>query len=107
MLNTHIFETLPHVQSGKLRSIGITSARRVAAIPNIPTIAESGLPGYESVQWSALLAPAKMPRAITERLHKEVAAILRAPALRKRLEKNGNEGELLIAARDAHVCLGR
>lgn len=64
MLNTSIFETLPHVRSGKLRSIGITSARRVAAVPNIPTIAESGLPGYESVQWSALLAPAKTPRAI-------------------------------------------
>lgn len=88
---TSIFETLPLVQAGKLRSLGVTSARRMAVIPDVPTIAESGLRGYESVQWSGLLAPAKTPRAIIERLHKEVVAVLRTPALRERLEKDGNE----------------
>jgi tripartite-type tricarboxylate transporter receptor subunit TctC len=92
MLNaTSLFESLPHVKRGKLRVLGVTSARRSTAAPDIPTIAESGLPGYESVQWSALLAPAKTPREIIDRLHREVAAILRTPELRERLAREANE----------------
>ncbi len=88
---TSVFESLPHVRRAKLRVLGVTSARRVAAAPDIPTIAEAGLPGYESVQWSGLLAPAKTSRDIISRLHKEVVAILRAPELKERLARDANE----------------
>jgi tripartite-type tricarboxylate transporter receptor subunit TctC len=92
MLNaTSLFESLPLVRRGRLRVLGVTSARRSAAAPDIPTIAESGLPGYESVQWSALLAPAKTPREIVERLHREVVAILRTAELRERLAREAND----------------
>ena len=64
---------------------------RSQALPDIPTIAEAGLPGYEAVQWAGLLAPAGTPREIVARLHKEATAILRAPEARERLAREGNE----------------
>ena len=92
MLNaTSLFESLPQVNRSKLRVLAVTSARRASAAPNIPTVAESGLAGYEAVQWSALLAPAKTPREIIDRLHREVVAILRTPEMRERLAREANE----------------
>jgi len=92
MLNaTSLFESLPQVNRGKLRVLAVTSVRRASAAPNIPTVAESGLAGYEAVQWSALLAPAKTPREIIDRLHREVVAILRTPEMRERLAREANE----------------
>jgi tripartite-type tricarboxylate transporter receptor subunit TctC len=82
---------LSHVRSGKLRALGVGSARRVAAAPDIPTIAEAGLPGYESAQWSGLLAPAGTPQEIIARLHKETVAILRVPEATERLASDGSE----------------
>jgi tripartite-type tricarboxylate transporter receptor subunit TctC len=84
-------QSIPHVRAGRLRALGVTSASRAAAAPSIPTIAESALPGFESVQWYGLLAPAKTPRDIIDRLHREVAAILRAPDTRERLTADGAE----------------
>lgn len=84
-------QTIPYVRAGRLRALGVTTASRVAAAPEIPTIAESGLPGYESVQWFGLLAPAGTPREIIARLHKESIAILRMPENIARLAADGAE----------------
>ena len=82
---------LPHVRGGRMRALGVTSAARAPSVPDIPTIAEGGLPGYESVQWSGLLAPAGTPQDIVAALHREVVAILRTPEGRERLAKTGAE----------------
>ena len=83
--------TMPHVRSGKLRARGVTSAKRVANAPDIPTIAEEGVPGYESLQWYGLLAPAGTPREIVARLNREVVAVLRTPEISARLANDGAE----------------
>jgi len=77
--------SLPHVRGGRLKALGVTSANRVPAAPEIPTIAEAGLPGYEAVQWYGLLAPAGTPKDIIARLHKESVAILRSTEGRDKL----------------------
>ena len=82
---------MPQVRVGKLRALGVASARRVAATPELPTIAEAGVPGYESVQWSGLLAPAGTPQEIIARLYKETAAIVRNPDMKERLAADGSE----------------
>ncbi len=84
-------QSIAHVRAGRLRALGVTSANHAAAAPDIPTIQESGLPGFESVQWYGLLAPARTPPDIIDRLHKEVAAILRTPDTRDRLAGDGAE----------------
>lgn len=91
LMTNSVSTLLVHVQSGKLRALGVASARRVAAAPDIPTIAEAGLPGYESVQWSGLLAPAGTPQEIITRLHREIVAILRVPEMKQRLAADGSE----------------
>ena len=83
--------SLPHARAGRLRALGVTSAARVAIAPDIPTIAESGLPGFESVQWYGLFAPAGTPRDIIDRLHREVAPILRSAEVKNRLAADGAE----------------
>ncbi len=82
---------VPHVRAGRMRALGVTTATRLSTLPDVPTIAEAGLPGYESVQWSGLLAPAGTPREIVVQLNKEVVAILRSPDGRERLAKIGTE----------------
>ncbi|OGA42376.1 MAG: hypothetical protein A3G24_28915 [Betaproteobacteria bacterium RIFCSPLOWO2_12_FULL_62_13] len=83
--------TIGHVRAGKLRALGVTSARRVSAAPDIPAIAEAGLPGYESVNWFGLLAPAGTPQEVIARLHQEAVAVLRAPSIKERLAADGTE----------------
>jgi tripartite-type tricarboxylate transporter receptor subunit TctC len=82
---------MPHVRAGKLRALGVSSARRAAAAPDIPTIAEAGVPGYESAQWYGLFAPAGTPLEIIAWLHKEATAILRATNIKDRLAVDGLE----------------
>jgi len=82
---------VPHVRAGRMRALGVTTAARIPTLPDVPTIAEAGLPGYESVQWAGFLAPAGTPREIIAALNKEVVAILRAPEGRERLAKIGAE----------------
>jgi tripartite-type tricarboxylate transporter receptor subunit TctC len=77
--------------AGRLRALGVTSAARTAALPDISTIAEAGLPGYEAVQWSGLLAPAGTPREIVVKLHQESTAILRTAEARERLAADSAE----------------
>jgi len=83
--------SLPLVREGKLRALGVTSAKRSPAAPEIPTIAEQGLPGFEAVSWFALFAPAGTPRPIVDKLQGEVKKILAEPAIAKRLADAGLE----------------
>lgn len=82
---------MPHVRSGKLRALAVTSAARSRAAPELPTIAESGLPGYEVTAWNGVLAPAGTPAAIVERIYRETAAVLRDPEVAERYEQLGAE----------------
>jgi tripartite-type tricarboxylate transporter receptor subunit TctC len=81
----------PHVKSGRVRSIAVTSAKRSVAIPQVPTIAESGLPGFEVVGWYGVLAPARTPHPIVARLHNEFVKILQTQDIRDRLLSEGAE----------------
>jgi tripartite-type tricarboxylate transporter receptor subunit TctC len=86
-----LVQILPHIRSGKLRALGVGSARRNAALPEVPTLAEAGVPGYEANNWWGILAPAATPAAITARLRQEIAAILDSTEMRKRFEAEGGE----------------
>lgn len=79
----------PHIRTGKLRAYGVTSAKRSSSAPEIPTIAEAELPGYEAVQWFGLLAPAGTPREVITRLHGAVLQALQDPVVRKRFVEGG------------------
>ena len=91
MMTDSMSSLMPHVRPGRLRALGVSSARRAAAAPDIPTIAEAGVPGYESVQWYGLFAPAGTPQEILAWLHREAAAILRATNVKERLAADGLE----------------
>ncbi|WP_028997416.1 Bug family tripartite tricarboxylate transporter substrate binding protein [Azohydromonas australica] len=80
----------PHVESGKLRALAVTSAKRLPGLPNVPTVADT-VPGYEVVSWQAIFAPAGTPKAIQQRLHDEVNKILAQPDVKERLAKLGME----------------
>lgn len=82
---------LPQVRSGKLRGIGVGSARRSPAAPEIPTVAESGVPGFEYVTWYGLYAPANTPRELINRLHAQVVKILAEPETSQRFASQGAE----------------
>ena len=83
--------SMPQARAGKLRAIAVTSATRARAAPDLPTIAESGLPGYEFNSWYGLFAPGGTPRAVVDRLHDAVSRVLAQPAVRERLAADGNE----------------
>jgi tripartite-type tricarboxylate transporter receptor subunit TctC len=83
----------PHIKAGKVRAIATTGATRSAYLPEVPTIAESGYPGYEATNWYAYLAPAGTPKPVLERLHRELVQALRAPDVREQLDKQGIEAK--------------
>ncbi len=83
---------MPHVKSGKVKPVAVTTAKRSQAMPDLPTIAESGVKGYEASTWYGLLAPARTPQAIVTRLHGDTVKILAGPT-RQRLEVQGFEPE--------------
>jgi tripartite-type tricarboxylate transporter receptor subunit TctC len=85
--------TLPLVQAGQVRAIAVTGAQRSATMPDVPTIAESGLPGYEAVLWQAINAPAGTPAPVLARLNAETKALLREPKIAGELAKVGVEAE--------------
>jgi tripartite-type tricarboxylate transporter receptor subunit TctC len=86
-----ILSSQQHVRSGKLRALAISTPRRSALAPGLPTIAESGLPGYEFSAWFVLLAPAKTPAAVVQKMHTEVERILTLPEVRERFAQLGAE----------------
>ena len=83
--------SLPHVRAGRLRALGVTSPKRWPSVPDVPTIAEAGVPGYDHTPWNGFLAPAKTPRAIIARLNEETARILHTPETRAVFVNDGAE----------------
>jgi tripartite-type tricarboxylate transporter receptor subunit TctC len=79
----------PFIRDGRMRALGVTSLKRSPIVPAVPTIAESGVPGYESIQWYGLLAPAGTPRDIVMKLNEAVVRAVREPAIRKRFAEDG------------------
>jgi tripartite-type tricarboxylate transporter receptor subunit TctC len=92
--------TGPHANAGRLRPLAVTSGKRSPILPNVPTIAESGYPGYEASGWLGALVPAKTPPAVIERLYKEMSGILNTPATREQMQNAGVE-PILSASPDA------
>ena len=84
-----LVQMVPHVRSGKLKALGVSSAKRVPAMPEVPTIAEAGVPGYEVANWWGILAPAGTAPPVLERLYQEITAIQDSPETRKRFELEG------------------
>jgi tripartite-type tricarboxylate transporter receptor subunit TctC len=80
---------MPHVKNGRLRAIAVTSAKRSSALPDLPTIAESGVPGYEFILWYGLVAPAGVPAYIVGRLNAEIGKVLRDPGISAKLANQG------------------
>ena len=81
----------PHIQSGKLRALGVTSARRSPVLPEVPTLAEAGVPGYEVSPWFAVFAPAGTPAEVVARLNKAIVTAMRQPEVLRKLESVGAE----------------
>ncbi|MCX7197551.1 MAG: tripartite tricarboxylate transporter substrate-binding protein [Proteobacteria bacterium] len=82
---------IPQARAGKVRILAVTTARRSSTLPEVPTLAESGVPGFDMSQWVGVLGPAKLPQPIVMRLNGEIAKILALPAVRERLEQAGCE----------------
>jgi tripartite-type tricarboxylate transporter receptor subunit TctC len=79
------------VKAGKVRPLAVTTAKRSLVLPELPTLAESGLPGYETDNWYGVVVPAKTPRAVVERLNKELVHALNVPEVKDALLRNGLE----------------
>lgn len=91
MMFTTVVSAMPHVKSGKLRAVAVASAKRIAAMPNLPTVAESGVPGFDSSSWGGILFPAGTPKAIIAKMHDAVVMILAMPDVKVRLSSLGAE----------------
>ncbi len=89
LVTTSTTQVAPHIKSGRLRAIGVTSRQRSAQLPNVPTIEEAGLPGYEIVGWYSLLAPAATPRDIVMTLNKHFVQALTQPAVKANIAAEG------------------
>ncbi|HEV7803695.1 MAG TPA: tripartite tricarboxylate transporter substrate binding protein, partial [Burkholderiales bacterium] len=86
-----VIAVLPHLRAGKLRALAVTVPKRVAALPQVPTMAEAGYPAVETTVWNGVLVPARTPAAIVGRLNAEIVAILKEPAIRERFAAQGAE----------------
>lgn len=82
---------LPHVKSGRLRALGLTSAKRVPSMSDVPTLSETGLAGYEVDGWYAMLVPGKTPKAVVERIYRDVAAVIHTPEATAQIQAAGFE----------------
>lgn len=91
LLYSTVVSGMPQVNAGKLRALAVSSGKRAQVAPNVPTVAESGFPGYDVRGWYGIVAPAKTPTAIINRLNTEIVAILRSPAAAERLTSDGSE----------------
>ena len=89
MMFSNLLTTAPHVKAGRLRAIAISTAKRSQQAPDLPTIAESGIPGYDYAPWYGILAPTGTPRTIVMRLNREIGQIINAPEMKERFRKQG------------------
>jgi tripartite-type tricarboxylate transporter receptor subunit TctC len=98
-------QNIPHVRNGKLRALGVGGKNRIAALPDVPTFAEAGLPGAEATNWWGIVAPSGTPGAVLERLQKDIAAVVDSPEMQKRFQLEGAEA-LRMTPRDfgAHIA---
>jgi tripartite-type tricarboxylate transporter receptor subunit TctC len=86
-----LVQTTPHIKSGKLKPLGTGGLKRNPVLPDVPTIAEAGVPGYEAVNWWGIVAPAGTPQAIIDKLHKDIAAVQASPDVQKQFSSEGAE----------------
>ena len=82
---------IPHVRSGKLRALAVTTSKRSPDLPDVPTIAEAGVPGYEATSWFGLFAPAATPAPVLAKLHTALAKALANPEVKKKIDDQGGE----------------
>jgi tripartite-type tricarboxylate transporter receptor subunit TctC len=83
--------SVPHIKSGKIRALATTGLTRARIMPDVPTVAESGYPGFEAINWYAYVAPSRTPAEIVARLNRELVAVLNAPAVREQFDQHGVE----------------
>jgi tripartite-type tricarboxylate transporter receptor subunit TctC len=91
VLMSTLLPPLPHIKTGRLRALGVTSSKRVSSLREVPTVAEAGVPGYEVVGWYGIAAPANTPRDVINKLYSEIANILQSPETREKLAADGAE----------------
>ncbi len=83
--------TLQHIKAGKLKTLGITSAKRSSLLPDVPTIAEQGIPGYEIIQWFGVFGPPGLPKPIVDKLNTEINAIMKTPEFAEKIASQGGD----------------
>jgi tripartite-type tricarboxylate transporter receptor subunit TctC len=88
LLNSYV-ASVPHIRSGKLKPLGVSDTRRTALLPDVPTIAEAGVPGYQAANWWGIAAPAGTPQPIIAKLHREISAVLESDEVKKRFDADG------------------
>ena len=81
--------SVPQVKAGKTRALGVTTTKRLAVLPDVPTVDEAGVPGFEVIGWNGILAPAATPKPIIDKLHTEIVKVLRSPDIVERFTQNG------------------
>jgi tripartite-type tricarboxylate transporter receptor subunit TctC len=91
LMSSTLAPAMPHARNGKVRTLAVTGAKRSSAAPDIPTVAESGLPGYEAIAWQGVLAPAGTPRDVVQRLHAELVKVIAQQDARRMLAEQGYE----------------
>jgi tripartite-type tricarboxylate transporter receptor subunit TctC len=91
VLFSSLVQTTPHIRSGKLRALATGGSKRSPVFPDLPTVAEAGVPGYEGVNWWGVLAPVGTPKAIVDKLSRDIAAALASPEVQKQFESEGAE----------------
>jgi len=91
VLFSSLVQTTPHIRAGKLKPLGTSGASRTAVLPDVPTIAEAGVPGYEISNWWGIVAPAGTPQPVIDKLHAEIAAVLASAQLQQELATQGAE----------------
>jgi tripartite-type tricarboxylate transporter receptor subunit TctC len=101
MVFSNLPPVVPYVQDGRMRGIAVTTAKRVGPLPNVPTMIESGVPGYDVASWFGVMMPAKTPAAIKEKVNREVQRILRLPDIKERFVTLGSD-PMFMSAQEAN-----
>ncbi len=91
LMMANVISALPHVRNDRLRALGVTGPKRALVAPDVPTVAEAGVPGYEVLQWYGVLAPAATPRESIDRVQRAIAVALQDPKVRERIAADGGE----------------
>ncbi|MGE5525908.1 MAG: Bug family tripartite tricarboxylate transporter substrate binding protein [Rhodospirillaceae bacterium] len=91
LLFTATGASVPHIRSGRIRAIAVSSAKRVSVLPDVPSVAESGLPGYDVDGWYGIMAPAGTPKAIIDKIYRDVLAIIKTPEVAQQIQTAGFE----------------